>query len=94
MRRLVRHLDRPRLGLGIALLPEPSVRDDLAEGRCACVLPNAVGATATIAVVYADRELVPPAVRAFIDAVVRWFEQSPIVRSAASGGLTERAARG
>jgi DNA-binding transcriptional LysR family regulator len=81
-------------GLGIALLPEPSVRDDLAEGRCACVLPNAVGATATIAVVYADRELVPPAVRAFIDAVVRWFEQSPIVRSAASGGLTARAARG
>jgi DNA-binding transcriptional LysR family regulator len=61
-------------GLGIALLPMMLVRDFLQTKELVQVLPGALGAEARLAVVYAERELVPPQVRAFVDAVVAWAE--------------------
>src|SRR5450432_2157439 len=59
-------------GLGIALLLEPIVRSALAEGALVPVLPGVLGAQARASIVYAERELVPPQVRAFVDAMVAW----------------------
>jgi hypothetical protein len=36
------------------------------------VLPDALRSESRIAVVYAKREFVPPAVRAFVDTVIAW----------------------
>jgi DNA-binding transcriptional LysR family regulator len=36
------------------------------------VLPGIIEADTQVAIVYPERELVPPQVRAFIDAVVAW----------------------
>jgi hypothetical protein len=35
-------------------------------------LPKLIGASSRVAVVYPEREFVPPQVRAFVDAVVAW----------------------
>jgi DNA-binding transcriptional LysR family regulator len=59
-------------GLGIALLPLAVVRPHLERGALVHVLPGAIQAEAQFAVVYPEREFLPPPVRAFIDAVVAW----------------------
>ena len=59
-------------GQGIALLPLFLVQDALASGALVPVLPRLLGASTRVAVVYAERELLPPQVRAFVDAVVAW----------------------
>jgi DNA-binding transcriptional LysR family regulator len=59
-------------GLGIALLPLTSVRPHLESGALVHVLPGAIQAESHIAVVYPERELMPPQVRAFIEAVAAW----------------------
>lgn len=59
-------------GLGIALVPSQLACDDLAKGRLVHVLPGIVEMENQLAVVYAERELIPPAVRAFVDALVAW----------------------
>jgi DNA-binding transcriptional LysR family regulator len=59
-------------GLGIALLPLVVVSDELRAGTLVRVLDGQLGAEAHIAVVYPEREFVPPQVRAFVDAVVAW----------------------
>ncbi|MEX1364568.1 MAG: LysR family transcriptional regulator, partial [Nannocystaceae bacterium] len=41
------------------------------------VLPDQIGAKTQVAVVYAERELIPSAVRAFVDAVVQWAREEP-----------------
>lgn len=59
-------------GLGIAYLPLQAVFEDLERGALVPVLPRVLRGEAVIAVVYLEREFVPPIVRAFIDAVVAW----------------------
>lgn len=59
-------------GLGIALLPRLIVADALADGTLVHVLEGSVKAENKLAVVYAERDLVPPHVRAFIDHLVAW----------------------
>jgi DNA-binding transcriptional LysR family regulator len=59
-------------GLGIAVLPLMFVAPFLENGDLVQVLEGVVEASSTISVVYAERELVPPHVRAFVDAVVAW----------------------
>lgn len=64
-------------GRGIALLAATLVLDDLAGGALVAVLPERIGAEARVAVVYPERELVPAAVRAFVDAAVAWARDEP-----------------
>jgi DNA-binding transcriptional LysR family regulator len=64
-------------GRGLALLPLPLVYDDVERGALVPVLAERVGGDNQIAVVYPEREFVPPAVRAFVDAVLAWAKQAP-----------------
>jgi DNA-binding transcriptional LysR family regulator len=67
-------LDAARASVGLALLPELLVWPYLSTGELVRVLDGAVGATSTVAVVYPERRLMAPVVRAFVDEVVRWGE--------------------
>jgi DNA-binding transcriptional LysR family regulator len=64
-----------RRGLGIALLPGMVVNPELASGALVQVLPGIIEQDSHVAVVYAEREFVPPQVRAFIDTVASWAEK-------------------
>jgi DNA-binding transcriptional LysR family regulator len=64
-------------GLGIALLPRTIVEEELARGTLVQVLPGMLEDESRIAIVYPERELVPPQVRAFVDAVVAWAPSMP-----------------
>jgi DNA-binding transcriptional LysR family regulator len=61
-----------RRGRGITLLPALLVRRFLETGELVHVLPGTIEGETRVALVYADREFVPPQVRAFIEAVVAW----------------------
>ena len=68
-------------GLGIALLPNFLVSDQLADGSLVHVLPGVLGTQVRLAVVYLEREFLPPQVRAFVEALVEW---APALERAAS----------
>ena len=59
-------------GVGIAFLPLLLVYSHLESGALVPVLQGVLAAESRIAVVYPEREFVPPQVRAFVDAVVEW----------------------
>ena len=59
---------------GIALLPTALTAPFIEKGELVPVLQEVLGAQTLLMLVYPERELVPPAVRAFIDAVVAWAE--------------------
>jgi DNA-binding transcriptional LysR family regulator len=63
---LVRAAER---GLGIAVVPSLAVQSQLARGELEVVMPGVLRSEGRIAIVYLERELVPPQVRAFVD----WF---------------------
>jgi DNA-binding transcriptional LysR family regulator len=56
--------------MGIAVLPEVIVREPLQRGLLVQVLPEVIGGESRISIVYAERELMPPQLRAFIDWVI------------------------
>lgn len=88
-------------GHGIALLPLPLIHEDIAGGRLVPVLAAQIGAETRFAVVYAEREFLPAAVRAFVEAVVRWAAglsllnrgELDLLRPAGAPGRKRRAAR-
>jgi DNA-binding transcriptional LysR family regulator len=59
-------------GLGIAVLPLFIIAAKVESGTLVPVLPERVGGRVQVAVVYPERELVPPVVRTFIDELVAW----------------------
>jgi DNA-binding transcriptional LysR family regulator len=59
-------------GAGIAFLPYAQVRSAIQRGLLVQVLTNSVGGESHLAVVYLEREFMPAAVRAFVDAMVAW----------------------
>ncbi len=59
-------------GLGIACLPLSFVAPHLENGELQHVLEGVIGSEMQVALVYADRAFLPPAVRAFIEAVAEW----------------------
>lgn len=63
-----------RAGVGIAFLPAPYIRDELRSGRLVPVLPDVMGDTAQVSVVFADRQYIEPKVREFIDRAVPILE--------------------
>lgn len=70
------------VGHGIALLPLTLVHEDVAAGHLAPVLTAQIGAEARLAAVYAEREFLPAAVRAFVAAAVRWAAALPLFNRA------------
>ncbi|MEQ1502846.1 MAG: LysR family transcriptional regulator [Myxococcota bacterium] len=68
-------------GHGLAVLPDLAVAEAVAAGRLVVVLPELVGADVTLAVVYPERRLIEPQVRAFIDHAVAFFaDRPPLIR--------------
>jgi DNA-binding transcriptional LysR family regulator len=65
-------MDAAVRGLGIALLPTLLVGVPLERGALVRVLPEQIHAESRVSVVYQEKELLPPQVRAFIDLVVAW----------------------
>jgi DNA-binding transcriptional LysR family regulator len=59
-------------GVGIALLPTFLVADLLESGALVQVLAGIVESQVNVAVVYREREMMAPHVRAFIDRLVEW----------------------
>jgi len=59
-------------GLGIALVPMLMVTPRLERGELVHVLPDLIREEARVALVYPEKEFLPPQVRAFIDVVVAW----------------------
>ncbi|MGZ3454344.1 MAG: LysR family transcriptional regulator [Polyangiales bacterium] len=57
-------------GLGIAVLPSRLVSEHLARGELVPVLEGTLRVDGTISLVYAERKLMPPQLRAFIDWIV------------------------
>jgi DNA-binding transcriptional LysR family regulator len=80
-------------GLGIALLPRLLIEEALTSGELVHVLPGLLEGENRIAIVYPEREFVPPQVRAFVDAVVAWapsMRAIPRPAKAASGTRSRR----
>lgn len=75
-------------GLGIAMLPMLVLGDALDTGKLVQVLPGTLESESRIAVVYLERELLPPHVRAFVEALVQWSPPQP--RPARSRGTGAR----
>lgn len=57
-------------GLGIAYLPATLVATPLARGELVAVLPHALQLAGGISIVYTERKLMRPEVRAFVDYVI------------------------
>jgi DNA-binding transcriptional LysR family regulator len=68
-------LDAALRGLGIALLPLMLTEPHILAGRLQHVLPGLLEAESQVALVFVEREFLPPQVRAFVDAVVAWSAQ-------------------
>ncbi|MGZ3419643.1 MAG: LysR family transcriptional regulator [Polyangiales bacterium] len=59
-------------GVGIGLLPLHLVARAIERKELVHVLSGVIGAESRLALVYPERELVPPQVRAFVDMIVAW----------------------
>lgn len=71
--------DAIRGGAGIGRVVDRMLAAELASGEVEYVLPDHLRSTASISVVFVERELMPPKVRSFVDHVVRWMEQNPLL---------------
>jgi DNA-binding transcriptional LysR family regulator len=79
-------------GRGIALIPLFFAVAALEAGQLVTVLPKQVGGQVQIAVVYPERELVPPIVRAFVDELVAWGRKEFVALAEIEGKCTQHAA--
>jgi DNA-binding transcriptional LysR family regulator len=65
-------MDAALRGVGIALVPLFLATPRLESGELVHVLAEVIRAEARVALVYPEKEFLPPQVRAFIEAVVAW----------------------
>ena len=70
-------------GLGIAFLPTLAVERELEQRALVQVMPGVLETSATLALVYPEREFLPPQIRAFVDTIAAW--------AASERGLAPRA---
>lgn len=69
---LVLTIEATLAGIGIGLLPEALAERAVAEGRLQPVLPEHLGGSSSVSLVFAERQLMKPALRAFLDHAVAW----------------------
>jgi DNA-binding transcriptional LysR family regulator len=60
-------------GFGIAYLPETLIKAALDDGSLVQVLPGVLEIKNRIALVYPEREFLPPQVRAFVETFIAWM---------------------
>jgi DNA-binding transcriptional LysR family regulator len=65
-------MDAAVRGLGVAVLPTLLIAAPLERGALVRVLPELIHAETRVSIVYQEKELLPPQVRAFIDALIAW----------------------
>jgi len=70
--------DAALAGLGIALVPDLHVREDLDAGRLVEILPGQVSHPGGLWVVYPPSRYLLPKVRTFVDFVTQAFAESPL----------------
>ena len=63
-------LDAVKRDLGIALISRYLAHDDLEAGSLVRVLPETLGRSERVSLIYADREYLDPKIRAFVDFLV------------------------
>jgi DNA-binding transcriptional LysR family regulator len=63
-------------GLGITMVPEFSVEDEIKEGRLLSLLENRFPDGSGVFAVYPHRRHVPAKVRVFVDFMARWFREN------------------
>ena len=68
--------DATRRGRGIALLPSHVAAEDVRSGRLVPVLADTIRARARLVVVHANKSLISPSVRAFVDAMCVWARKA------------------
>jgi DNA-binding transcriptional LysR family regulator len=76
-------------GVGIAMLPIPSIRSAIHSGALEHVLGGRVGTEAHLALVYPERAFLQAKVRAFVDHLVAWaaaLPPDPCVRAKRAAG--------
>lgn len=78
-------------GVGVALVPIPSVRPEIHAGSLEVVLPEVVGSEAWLSVVYPERAFLHPKVRAFVDHLLEWAASLPPDPCANRAGQRARA---
>jgi DNA-binding transcriptional LysR family regulator len=59
-------------GLGIAFLPTLAIESELEQRALVQVMPGVLETSATLALVYPEREFLPPQIRAFVDTIAAW----------------------
>ncbi|HEU0031488.1 MAG TPA: LysR family transcriptional regulator [Kofleriaceae bacterium] len=78
-------------GHGVALLPGMLARPFIEAGDLVHVLAGVIESHAQVAIVYLERELMPPQVRAFVDELVAWapkgFAATLAARVTSLGGM-------
>ncbi len=62
-------------GLGIALMAQSLVRDDVAEGQMVPVLEGRAGQVLPVSLVYAAGSRLSPKIRCFVDYATAWVER-------------------
>jgi DNA-binding transcriptional LysR family regulator len=67
-------LEAVRAGLGVAVLPDWMIREDLLSGRLERVLPQWTAKELPVHVVYAGARLLPTRVRTFIDFAIGYLK--------------------
>jgi DNA-binding transcriptional LysR family regulator len=75
-------------GLGIALLPMLFVGPLIQCGQLVHVLPGVIEADSRVALVYLDREYVPPHLKAFVEALSVWARRELATGEAAAQQMT------
>src|SRR5262249_26281744 len=64
-------------GLGLAVLPESEIAEELAAGRLRVVLPGSLrDAALGVYAVHAHGRKAPARVRAFVESLVEWFRKT------------------
>lgn len=85
--------DAALAGMGIALLPDFLIADDVAAGRLRQVLPDLELGQASIVTIYPTRRLLEPRVRRFIDLMVEELGPGPRARPRRAAGAPRRRGR-
>jgi len=66
------------MGLGVTLIPEFTMRDEINEGKLVSLLDDYLPNSAGYYVVYANRRHVPAKVRAFVDFMTKYFKENEL----------------